>query len=134
MAVNAGNVGFSLVAGATFANTDLGKFVAVNSSGHAVIGPTTAAGNLVGTLDSITATTGGAGSQPVDILPFVGKSPVYMAGSTLSAGDLVAASSDGVGIAPTTNSAALCVIVTGSSGTTGRLVTVAWIAAPAADV
>ena len=134
MAVNEGNVGFSLVAGATFANTDLGKFIAVNSSGHAVIGPSTAAGSLVGTLDSITATTAGAGTEPVTILPFVGKSPVFMAGSTRAAGQTVAASSNGMGIAPTTDSAALGIIVVGSSGTTGRLLTVAWLAASAADV
>ncbi len=134
MAINQSNEPFTLTAGATFANSDLYKFVAVNSSGHAVIGPTTAAGNIVGTLDSVTATTAGAGVDPVSIRPLTGKSQLFLAASSLSAGNTIAASSNGMGIAPTTDAAALGVIATGSSGTTGRIATVVWIAAGAADV
>ncbi len=134
MAINEANDAFTLIAGATFANTDLGKFIGVNSSGHAVIGATTAGGLIVGTLDSVTATTAGAGVDPVSIRTMVGKSPVFMAGSTRAAGQTVAASSDGFGIAPTTDQAALGVAVVGSSGTTGRLHTVVWLGGGSADV
>ena len=51
----------SVTAGATFGTTDLYKFIALNSTGHAVIGPTTASGNILGTLMSVTGTTAGAG-------------------------------------------------------------------------
>ena len=134
MAINAGNVGLTITAGATFANTDIGKFLGVNSSGHAVIGGTTASGFIIGTLDSQTATTAGAGSEVVTYLPLAGQSPVFMAASTRAAGQTVAASSQGLGIAPTTDQAALGVSIFGSSGGTGRMHTVAWGAASAADV
>lgn len=112
----------SLIAGATFAAGDLYKFVSVNSSGHAVVGPTTASG-AVGVLLSRTSTSG-AGSEPVTVGLLVGKGPVRMAGSTLAAGGTVAGSSNGYGIAPTTDQAALGTIIEGSSGSTGRVVTV----------
>ncbi len=134
MAVSVGNSGLSITAGATFAAGDIGKFLGVNSSGHAVIGGTTASGFIIGTLDSQTATTAGAGTEKVTYLPLQGQSPVFMAASTRAAGDTVAASSQGLGIAPTTDQAALGVSLSGSSGTTGRFHTVAWGAAPAADV
>lgn len=125
---------FQLIAGATFAKADLYKFIAVNSSGHAVIGPTTASGTIVGTLESVTNTTVGAGSEPVTVAGLIGKSPVRMAGSTRALGQTVAASSNGFGIAPTTDQAALGIAIEGSSGSTGRIFTVAWAAASAADV
>lgn len=112
----------SLIAGATFAAGDLYKFVSVNSSGHAVVGPTTASG-AVGVLLSRTSTSG-AGSEPVTVGLLVGKGPVRMAGSTRAAGQTVAGSSNGYGIAPTTDQAALGTIIEGSSGSTGRVVTV----------
>jgi len=124
----------SITAGATFANTDLFKFIAVNSSGHAAIGPTTASGNILGTLMSVTGTTAGAGVEVVSVGLLQGRGKVFMAGSTLAVGGTVAASSDGFGIAPTTDQAALGVIVVGSSGTTGRIAEVAFIAAGPADL
>lgn len=124
----------SITAGATFANTDLFKFIGVNSSGHAVIGGTTASGLILGTLMSVTGTTAGAGVEVVSVGLLLGVGKVFMAGSTRTVGDTVAASSDGFGIAPTTDQAALGVIRQGSSGTTGRIAEVAWIAAGAADV
>ena len=124
----------SITAGATFANTDLHKFIAVNSSGHAVIGPTTASGNILGTLTSVTGTTGGAGVEAVSVGLLVGMGLVRMSSSTDAAGNTVAASSNGLGIAPTTDQAALGVIVFGSSGALNRVATVAFTAASAADV
>ncbi len=124
MSISEAQPSVSLIAGATFTNADLYKFIAVNSSGHAVIGPTTAAGNVVGVLLSETGTTSAAGSEPVRIGLLSGKGPVRMAGSTLAAGGTVAASSNGLGIAPSTDQAQLGIIVSGSSGSTGRVVTV----------
>jgi len=124
MAVEQSRPTFSLTAGATFSNSDLDKFIAVNSSGHAVIAPSTASGNIVGTLLSVTGTTVGAGTEVVTVGALIGKGNVFMAGSTRAAGQTVAASSDGFGIAPTTDQAQLGVSVLGSSGTTGRKHTV----------
>lgn len=113
----------SLIAAATFGAGDLYKFVSVNSSGHAVIGPTTGAGqSVIGVLLSRTSTSG-AGSEPVTVGLLSGKGPVRMAGSTAHAGNTFAASSNGYGIAPTTNKALLGTVVEGSSGSTGRVVT-----------
>ncbi len=124
----------TLTAGATFAKTDLHKFISINSSGHAVIGPSTQAGNIFGTLTSITGTTAGAGVEAVSVGLLVGRGLVRMSSSTAAAGNLVAASTLGLGTVPTTDTAALGVIVVGSSGALNRLATVAWIAAAAADV
>ncbi len=124
----------SITAGATFPKTDLHKFIAVNSSGHAVIGPSTASGNILGTLLSVTGTTGGAGVEVVSVGLLQGRGLVRMSSSTAAAGNTVAASSLGLGTAPTTDQAALGVIVAGSSGALNRLATVAFIAAGAADV
>ncbi len=124
----------SITAGATFAKTDLHKFIAVNSSGHAVIGPSTASGNILGTLRSVTGTTAGAGVEAVSVGLLQGRGLVRMSSSTAAAGNTVAASSLGLGTAPTTDQAALGVIVVGSSGALNRVATVAFIAAGAADV
>ena len=124
----------TLTAGATFAKTDLHKFIAINSTGHAVIGPSTQAGNIFGTLLSVTGTTAGAGVEVVTVGLLQGRGLVRMSSSTAAAGNLVAASTLGLGTAPTTDSAALGVIVEGSSGALNRIATVAFIAAAAADV
>ena len=124
----------SITAGSTFANSDLHKFIAVNSSGHAVIGPSTASGNILGTLTSVTGTTAGAGVEAVSVGLLVGRGLVRMSSSTAAAGNTVAASSLGLGTAPTTDQAALGVIVVGSSGALNRIATVAFTAASAADV
>ena len=124
----------TLTAGATFGTTDLHKFIAINSTGHAVIGPTTASGNIFGTLLSVTGTTVGAGVEVVTVGLLSGVGLVRMSSSTAAAGNTVAASSLGLGTAPTTDQAALGVIKEGSSGALNRIATVAWIAASAADV
>jgi len=111
----------SLTAGTTFAKTDLYKFVEINGSGQAVIGASTSAANVVGTLRSITATTAGAGSEIVTVGLLSGIGKVNMAASTLAAGGAVSASSAGLGIAPTTDALQLGISVSGSSGTTGRI-------------
>jgi len=123
MAISDSQGTVSLIAGATFANADLYKLVSVDGSGHAVIGPSTASG-AVGTLLSVTATTGGAGSEVVTVGKLEGIGKLRMAGSTLAAGGTVAGSSNGFGIAPTTDQATIGTIVHGSSGTTGRIASV----------
>ena len=132
MAIDQGRITFGMTAGTTFSNGDLDKIIAVNSSGHAVIGPSTASGNIVGTLLSVTGTTAGAGVEKVTIGAFIGVGNVFMAGSTSHQGNTVAASSFGLGIAPTSDQGQLGTILIGSSGTTGRKHSVAF--APLYDV
>ena len=127
MAVRENQNAVSHTAGSTFANTDLYKFVELNSSGHVVIGATTNAGNVIGTLLGVTGTTAGAGSEivPVGLLEGIGK--VRMGGSTLAAGNAISASTDGFGVAPSTNNLQLGIIKSGSSGTTGRVHSVQFV-------
>lgn len=114
----------SVVAGATFAESDLYKGVVLNSSGHATLPDTTdTTDQIIGTLYGVTSTTSAAGSQAVE----VGVGPVVkvnMAASTLSAGDTVGFSTAGQGIAPTTDSEVFGQIQYGSSGSAGRIVSV----------
>lgn len=123
-------VRFSLTAGATFSSGDLYKGVTVDSSGHAVLlhnGGSTGGSGVVGSLYSFTATTSGAGVEAVQIGS--ANSPTFKAfaaGSTLAAGDIAAFSTaDSHLAAPTTNRDNLFVIVSGSSGSTGRIVEIA---------
>lgn len=124
MAIDQGRITFGMTAGATFANADLDKFVEVNSSGHAIIGGSTVSVNVVGTLLSVTGTTGGAGVEMVTVGALVGVGNVNMAASTRAAGDSVASSTNGLGVIPTTDNLQLGVILIGSSGTAGRKATV----------
>jgi plastocyanin len=118
---------FSLVAGATFAEADLYRAVGVDSSGHAVLynaaAGATGGQGVVGTLYSVTSTTGSAGNEAVTI----GDGPLvkaFMAGSTVSAGDLVTFSTDDGHCVVATTNPPYGVVTVGSSGTTGRIFTV----------
>lgn len=116
----------SLTAGATFSSGDLYKGVTVNSSGDAVLTNTTdTAATVVGTLNSFTASTSAAGVEAVSVQygPVV---QVRMAASTQAAGNLVAFSTAGLGITPTTDSdsPAWGIIKSGSSGAVNRIFTV----------
>jgi len=115
----------SLVAATTFSTGDLHKFVVINSNGHAILPNTT--GNVLpyGVLDGVTGTT----STGVSVVPVVvsGVCPVRMAASTLAAGDFIASSTVGLGIAPTTDAYVAGVIVKGSSGLINRRVSVSLI-------
>lgn len=123
MAVSEAQRNVSRIAGSTFAKTDLYKFLSYTTDATVVIGPSTASG-AVGTLLSVTGTTSGAGVESVTMGLLEGDGKVFLAASTLDAGNLIAASSDGAGIAPTTDAAALGTLIDGSSGTTGRIGTV----------
>ena len=115
----------SLIAESTFASGDLYKFVTIGAAGRVSIGASTS-GTAYGTLLSQTHSTSTGANEVVTVGLLDGIGKVYMAGSTLAAGDAIGASSNGFGIAPTTNSAQLGIIVDGSSGSTGRVVSVAF--------
>lgn len=121
---------FSLTAGATFSSGDLYKAVGVDSSGHAVLyhnaAGTTGGFGAIGTLYSFTATTAGAGSEAVQIASM--NSPTvkaFAAGSTLAAGGLATFSTDDSHLVAATTNDHKFVIVSGSSGSTGRIVEIA---------
>lgn len=111
----------SLIAESTFASSDLYKFVEMSANGRVQIVASTGIGNVVGTLLSQTYSTSTGANEAVTVGLLQGIGKVYMAGSTLAAGGAVSASSLGFGIAPTTNSQQLGIIVDGSSGSTGRI-------------
>jgi hypothetical protein len=123
MAVSIDPTIVSMVAGATFSSGDMYKFVVTDSSGHAVLPSST--GNVLpdGVLYGRTSTTSAAGSQAVPVA-IGGIVKVRMAASTLDAGDFVASSTAGMGIAPTTDSYTAGRIVRGSSGGVNRVVSV----------
>lgn len=123
MAWDSETIKVNMIAGATFTTADLYKGVFVNSSGHAVVTQASTNTLAVGTLYSVTATTNGNGVEAVA----VGWGPVVklrMAGSTAAAGNTVSVSTAGRGIAPSTDTHLFGYIISGSSGTTGRVVTV----------
>ncbi len=117
----------SIVSGATFSSGDLYKLVDLNGSGQAVLGFTT--GNILptGSLYGYTSTTSAGEAVPVAI---GGIAKVQMAASTLAAGDFIASSTAGLGIAPTTDAYTCGQIVSGSSGAAGRIATVRLFSGP----
>lgn len=121
MAIRESQPVVSLIAETTFARGDLHKFVEILDSGRCQVVASTGIGRVAGTLLSQTYSTSTGANETVSVGLLTGIGKVYMAGSTLAAGGLVSASSLGFGIAPTTNSAQMGVIVDGSSGSTGRI-------------
>jgi hypothetical protein len=119
----------SVVAGTTFADTDLYKFIVLDTDGKAIVADNSTGNMLVlGTLYGRTATT----STDAEAVPIAigGVVKVRMAASTAAAGNWVACSSAGLGVAPTTNNYVFGRIVDGTSGTTGRIASVAVIRGP----
>ena len=115
----------SLTAATTFSNSDLYKFVEVNTAGKVVIGTSTGIARVFGTLLSETYSTSTAANEIVTVGLLQGIGQVRMAGSTAHVGNVVSASSDGYGIAPTTNSQQFGVVVDGTgSSSTGRIYSV----------
>lgn len=112
----------SVIAATTFSTGDLHKFVVLDAEGHAILPNTT--GNVLpyGVLDSVTVTTS-TEKEPVSVV-VSGICPVRMAASTLAAGDFIASSTAGLGIAPTTDAYTAGQIVVGSSGAVDRRVSV----------
>ena len=120
----------SLVAETTFAKTDLYKFVELSSDNRVQVPGSTAIPRLVGTLLSETYSTSTGANETVTVGRLQGVGKVFMAGSTLAAGDLITCSTLGYGIASSTNRVQLGIIVDGSSGTTGRIHSVLFTRTP----
>lgn len=117
----------TMIAETTMAASDLYKFVqASTATGRVSVVATTGPTTIVGTLLSQTYSTSTGANEAVTVGRLEGVGKVYMAGSTLAAGAPIAASSKGFGVSPTTNSAQLGIAVDGSSGSTGRIFSVAF--------
>lgn len=119
----------SIIAGTTFADADLYKFIDLDASGHAILMDTTGNNLAIGTLYGRTNTTSSTGSEAVPVA-ISGVVKVRMAGSTAAIGNWVAASSAALGIAPSTDGYVFGRIVEGTSGTTGRVASVLVIRGP----
>lgn len=117
----------SLPAGTTFAESDLYKGVGVSSTGGAVLYHTAAASTggrgVIGTLYSVTATTNDDG-EPVKVAvgPVV---KAFAAESTSSYGNMMTWSTDDSHLVAATTNEPFGVVIGGSSGSTGRILTVA---------
>ncbi len=103
----------SRTSGTTFDTDDLYKWVVLNSDGAVVL--PTSTGNVLpfGVLYGVTSTTSAGEAVPVAI---DGIAKVRLSASTLAAGDFIAASTSGYGVAPSTDSYTAGQIVSGSSG------------------
>ena len=113
-----------LIAETTFSSGDLYKFLMISTANARVsIVESTAPNFVVGTLLSETfkTSTGADEAVTVGLLSGIGK--VYMAGSTLAAGAPVGCSTNGFGVlaSATTDTQQIGFIVSGTSGTTGRI-------------
>lgn len=93
------------------------RFVGVNGSGQATLNGDGAA--AVGVLQNKPSLTGEACTIMVD-----GVSKVKAAGSTVATGDLIASSSVGLAVTPGAGDYTLGRVIGGSSGSTGRVLTV----------
>jgi hypothetical protein len=115
----------SLPSGSTFAEADLYKAVGVSATGGAVLysaalGATGGAG-VVGTLYGVTSTTNAGQAVEIGVGPIV---KAFVAGSTEAAGSIVTWSTDDAHLVVGTTNEPYGIIVSGSSGTTGRIVSV----------
>lgn len=126
MAFSESQTKVTLIAESTFASSDLYKFVEIGDAGRVSIGASTSAGAVYGTLLSQTYSTSTGANEAVTIGTLTGIGKVRMAGSTLAAGDSISASSAGMGVAASTDGLILGRIIDGSSGSTGRIVSVAF--------
>jgi hypothetical protein len=116
----------SHIAETTFAKTDLYKFVSLSTTNGRVVIAGSTGGRAYGTLLSETYSTSTGANEAVTVGLLQGIGKVFMAGSTSHAGNRVAASSKGYGIALTTDTIQIGTVVEGSSGTTGRIHSVAF--------
>lgn len=119
----------SVLAGTTFADGDVYKFVDLDASGNAIIMDTTGNNLAFGVLYGRTNTTSSTGSEAVPVA-VAGVVKVRAAGSTMAVGNWVAASSAGLAIAPSTDGYVVGRIIAGTSGTTGRILTMSFIRGP----
>jgi hypothetical protein len=122
MAYSEGPIIVSAVAGATFSTADIYKLVHLGTSGEVVIS-TSSDTFAFGSLYGRTSTTNSSGIQAVPVA-VGGVVKVQLASSTKHVGQWIAGSSDGFGVAPTSELQPFGVIVSGASGGAGRVVSV----------
>ena len=112
----------SFVAGATFSTADLYKIVHLTTSGEVILSTSSDTYGL-GTLYGKTNSTSSTGVEAVPVA-VAGVVKCQLAASTKAAGGWIAASSDGLGVAPTSELQPFGRIVSGSSGAVNRVVSV----------
>jgi len=124
MAFSEGPVIVSRIAGSTFSTGQLYRGVVLNGSGEVIVPGSTNVPNPFGVLYSVTETTAGATVEALSIA-VGGIVKLEMAGSTEAVGSVVGFSSIGLGIlGGTTDTATFGQVVSGTSGTTGRIFSV----------
>ena len=115
----------SLRAGTTFAEADLYRAVGVSATGGAVLysvaAGATGGKGVIGTLYGITSTTNAGQAVEIGVGPIV---KAFAAGSTSHAGNIMTWSSDDAHLITATTNQPYGIIVSGASGTTGRIVSV----------
>ncbi len=115
----------SLQSGTTFAEADLYRAVGVSSTGGAVLysvaAGATGGKGVIGTLYGITSTTNAGQAVEIGVGPIV---KAFAAGSTSHGGNIMTFSSDDAHLVAATTNQPYGIIVDGSSGTTGRIVSV----------
>jgi hypothetical protein len=115
----------SVPSGATFAETDLYKGVAISATGGAVLYSAAAASTdgvgCVGTLYSVTSTTVAGQAVSIGVGPVV---KAFAAGSTSHAGNIMTWSTDDAHLVAATTNDPWGVVVAGASGSTGRILSV----------
>lgn len=114
----------SLPAGTTFAESDLYKAVGVSSTGGAVLYDAAAATGgrgVIGTLYGVTSTTNAGQAVEIGVGPVV---KAFAAKSTEAVGNIVTWSSEDSHLVAGTTNEPYGVVVGGSSGSTGRILSV----------
>ena len=115
----------SLQSGTTFAEADLYRAVGVSSTGGAVLysvaAGATGGKGVIGTLYGITSTTNAGQAVEIGVGPIV---KAFAAASTSHGGNIMTFSSDDAHLVAATTNQPYGIIVDGSSGTTGRIVSV----------
>ena len=117
----------SLIAESTFSKNDLHKFVRMSTAnGRVSIVESTGPIQVVGTLLSATQSTSTGANEAVQVGLLQGIGKVFMTATTESAGSPIGCSTNGFGViaSATTDTMQLGIMVEGSSGSTGTIVSV----------
>ena len=124
MAISEGPTQESWIAATTFSSTSIYKFVCADAEGHAIDASNVGSSNIwpIGSLYSQTRTTT-TEAESVTVATW-GVVKVQAVESTMHAGNVCAASTAGYAIAPSTDYPIVGVVKYGSSGGTGRVLSV----------
>lgn len=117
----------TMIAATTFSDSDLHKFLMISTdTAEVAIVESTAPDNVIGTLLSQTYSTSPSDAESVTVGLLQGIGKVYMLSSTENVGSPIGCSTNGFGViaSATTDTLQLGYIVEGSSGGTGRIVSV----------